>query len=271
MRVLPDDGKVIVDGVNVAKKHQKPTKPTMQGGIIDKDMPIDVSQRRHRRARRAASRPASATASSDGTQGPHLPAKCGEVTWHERHRHRPSDVPRLKQRYNDEVRAQLQGASSASPTSCRCRASRRSSSTWASAGPPSSRRCSRAPSPTSRMITGQKPIVTKAKKSIAGFKLREGNVDRRQGHPARRPHVGVPRPAHQPRHPPHPRLPRPAGQLVRRPRQLHVRRHRAADLPGDRLRQGRLDPGHGHHHRHHRPHRRRGQGPARCLRLPVQA
>jgi large subunit ribosomal protein L24 len=43
MRVLPTEGKVIVDGVNVAKKHQKPTKSTMQGGIIDKDMPIDVS------------------------------------------------------------------------------------------------------------------------------------------------------------------------------------------------------------------------------------
>ncbi len=43
MRVLPTAGKVIVDGVNVAKKHQKPTKSTMQGGIIDKDMPIDVS------------------------------------------------------------------------------------------------------------------------------------------------------------------------------------------------------------------------------------
>jgi len=26
-----------------------------------------------------------------------------------------------------------------------------------------------------RLITGQKPLVTKAKKSIAGFKLREGN------------------------------------------------------------------------------------------------
>jgi large subunit ribosomal protein L24 len=43
MRVLPSAGKVIVDGVNVAKKHQKPTKSTMQGGIIDKDMPIDAS------------------------------------------------------------------------------------------------------------------------------------------------------------------------------------------------------------------------------------
>ncbi len=43
MRVLPTAGKVIVDGVNVAKKHQKPTGQTMQGGIIDKDMPIDAS------------------------------------------------------------------------------------------------------------------------------------------------------------------------------------------------------------------------------------
>jgi len=43
MRVLPTERKVIVDGVNVAKKHQKPTRSTMQGGIIDKDMPIDAS------------------------------------------------------------------------------------------------------------------------------------------------------------------------------------------------------------------------------------
>ena len=43
MRAIPAEGKVIVDGVNVAKKHQKATRATMQGGIIDKDMPIPVS------------------------------------------------------------------------------------------------------------------------------------------------------------------------------------------------------------------------------------
>jgi large subunit ribosomal protein L24 len=43
MRALPAKGKVIVDGVNVAKKHQRPTQATQQGGIIDKDMPIQVS------------------------------------------------------------------------------------------------------------------------------------------------------------------------------------------------------------------------------------
>ena len=42
-RVLPSKNRVIVDGINVAKKHQKPTRATMQGGIIDKDMPMDVS------------------------------------------------------------------------------------------------------------------------------------------------------------------------------------------------------------------------------------
>ena len=43
MRVIPDKNKVIVEGVNIAKKHQRPTRATMQGGIIDKDMPLDAS------------------------------------------------------------------------------------------------------------------------------------------------------------------------------------------------------------------------------------
>jgi large subunit ribosomal protein L24 len=43
MRALPEVGKVIVEGVNTARKHQRPTRVTQSGGIIDKDMPIDVS------------------------------------------------------------------------------------------------------------------------------------------------------------------------------------------------------------------------------------
>jgi large subunit ribosomal protein L24 len=42
-RVMPDKGKIIVEGVNTARKHQRATGQTMQGGIIDKDMPIDAS------------------------------------------------------------------------------------------------------------------------------------------------------------------------------------------------------------------------------------
>jgi large subunit ribosomal protein L24 len=43
VRALPAEGKVIVEGVAVAKRHAKPTRATMQGGVIDKFMPISVS------------------------------------------------------------------------------------------------------------------------------------------------------------------------------------------------------------------------------------
>jgi large subunit ribosomal protein L24 len=43
VRVLPKQGRVIVDGVNTAKKHQKAVRATMQAGIIDRDMPLPAS------------------------------------------------------------------------------------------------------------------------------------------------------------------------------------------------------------------------------------
>jgi large subunit ribosomal protein L24 len=43
MRVLPKQGRVIVDGVNQVKRHQRATRATMQGGIIDKDLPMPAS------------------------------------------------------------------------------------------------------------------------------------------------------------------------------------------------------------------------------------
>ncbi len=42
-RAIPTAGKVIVEGVNLARKHQKPTRGDQQGGIIEKAMPIHVS------------------------------------------------------------------------------------------------------------------------------------------------------------------------------------------------------------------------------------
>jgi large subunit ribosomal protein L24 len=41
--VLPKDNKVIVEGVNVAKRHSKPNRGNQEGGIINKNMPIDAS------------------------------------------------------------------------------------------------------------------------------------------------------------------------------------------------------------------------------------
>jgi large subunit ribosomal protein L24 len=42
-KVLPGANKVIVDRINVAKRHTKATRAIMQGGIIDKDMPFPIS------------------------------------------------------------------------------------------------------------------------------------------------------------------------------------------------------------------------------------
>ena len=41
--LYPKERKLIVTGVNTSKKHQRPTRETMQGGIIDKEMPLDIS------------------------------------------------------------------------------------------------------------------------------------------------------------------------------------------------------------------------------------
>lgn len=43
LKVIVDKNKVIVEGVNIVKKHQKPNQVNQQGGIIEKEAPIHVS------------------------------------------------------------------------------------------------------------------------------------------------------------------------------------------------------------------------------------
>ena len=43
LRAFPTEGKLIVEGVNTAKKHQKPTRVNQSGGIVERDMPIPVA------------------------------------------------------------------------------------------------------------------------------------------------------------------------------------------------------------------------------------
>jgi large subunit ribosomal protein L24 len=43
LRALPRENKVVVEGVNIKKKHQKPTRGGQKGQIIDKTFPVDVS------------------------------------------------------------------------------------------------------------------------------------------------------------------------------------------------------------------------------------
>ncbi len=43
LRVLRDKNKAIVEGVNLVKKHEKPTAANPQGGIKEKEAPIHIS------------------------------------------------------------------------------------------------------------------------------------------------------------------------------------------------------------------------------------
>jgi large subunit ribosomal protein L24 len=43
LKVLLDKNKAIVEGVNVIKKHTKPSAQNPQGGIVEKEAPIHVS------------------------------------------------------------------------------------------------------------------------------------------------------------------------------------------------------------------------------------
>ena len=40
---LPKKDKVVVEGVNIVKKHQKPSQAAPQGGIVEVEAPIHVS------------------------------------------------------------------------------------------------------------------------------------------------------------------------------------------------------------------------------------
>jgi len=43
LRVIPEAGKIVVEGVNRVYKHLKPNRRNQQGGRLSKEMPIDVS------------------------------------------------------------------------------------------------------------------------------------------------------------------------------------------------------------------------------------
>ena len=43
LKVYPETNKVVVEGVNKVKKHQKPTQQNTSGSIVEKEAPIDAS------------------------------------------------------------------------------------------------------------------------------------------------------------------------------------------------------------------------------------
>jgi large subunit ribosomal protein L24 len=43
LRVLPIGGRVLVEKINMMKKHQRPTQKLRQGGIIERESPLALS------------------------------------------------------------------------------------------------------------------------------------------------------------------------------------------------------------------------------------
>lgn len=43
LKVFPKEGRVLVEGVNIVKRHTKPNMANQDGGIIEKEAPIHVS------------------------------------------------------------------------------------------------------------------------------------------------------------------------------------------------------------------------------------
>src|SRR4030066_806575 len=43
LKVFPSDSNVIVEGINIRKRHTKPKQKNPQGGILEKEAPIHVS------------------------------------------------------------------------------------------------------------------------------------------------------------------------------------------------------------------------------------
>lgn len=43
LKVIPQDNRVVVEGINKAKKHQRPSRAIPQGGILQIEAPLNVS------------------------------------------------------------------------------------------------------------------------------------------------------------------------------------------------------------------------------------
>ena len=43
IKVFPDKNKIVVEGISIVKKHSRPTQDNPQGGIIEKELSINMS------------------------------------------------------------------------------------------------------------------------------------------------------------------------------------------------------------------------------------
>ena len=269
LRVLASKGKAIVERVNMIKRHTRPNpNKGIQGGILEREAPIQVSNLQVICPECGKPSRLGRTRLEDG-RGVRVCKNCGANL---------ARRVRLDMAKNKDSKTPGQGQGKGrgaaptgpcAPTPGRLRAATQESGTRkrscpkiqkefgidnADGGAAGSRRSSLNMGVGEAIqnikilddaveelaaIAGQRPAITRAQKSIAAFKLREGMPIGARVTLRGEPDVGVPRPADQHRAAARARLPRRADEELRRPRQLHPGHPRPPDLPRDRLQQGR--------------------------------
>jgi large subunit ribosomal protein L5 len=180
LEAIPAEGRVIVEGRNIAKKHSRPAprarvarRADDAGGVIDLEAADRRVQRRCSCARRATSRPGRRGHTVRRLEDPRVQ----EVRQPDRGQAAMSanakTQPRLKTRYLEEIRPRLQERFEMS-TPMRVPRVTKVTLNMGVGEAKTDRKALEHAQAQLGLIAGQQPVVTRAKKSIAGFKIREG-------------------------------------------------------------------------------------------------
>ena len=135
-----------------------------QGGKPDKQPKADRSPEALARAEKA-SRPRTKAAAAKAAPAEKKPREPEERV-----------TPRLRTQFETDVRKKLTEQFGYTQPHAGAEDRRRSCSTWASARASTTARRSSRPPRRWRLIAGQKPVITKSRKSIATYKLRDGQA-----------------------------------------------------------------------------------------------
>ena len=168
LRVETGDHRVVVERLNMMKKHTKPNpKKNPQGGVIEREAPW-TSPTSCSSAPPAASRPVWATGCS------RTAARSASVAARLRQRHRQGvTMARLKDRYFSEIVPELMEEFGYRNVMQVPRVTKVTLNMGVGEAKTNAKLLDDAVEELA-LIAGQRPAITKARKSIASFKLREG-------------------------------------------------------------------------------------------------
>jgi large subunit ribosomal protein L24 len=76
-RVMPDQGRVLVEKLNIVKRHSRPTAANRQGGIIEMEAPLEMSN--VMLVCPKCSKPARVSYAFDGDTKVRVCKKCGDT------------------------------------------------------------------------------------------------------------------------------------------------------------------------------------------------